>query len=73
MARPRKPRITTLTWLGEDNLHHTGYGPQVNVWNGIEFPKGVPVEVSDQHMIDKAKNNSFFEVEEHIAPDEADD
>lgn len=70
MARPRKPRITTLTWLGEDNLHHTGYGPQVTTWGGIDFPKGVPVEVSDDHMIAKAKNNSFFEVDEQIAPDE---
>jgi hypothetical protein len=51
-----------VTWLGEDTDEHPG--PSYNTWGGIKFPKGVPVDVSDPHMIAKAKANQFFKVTE---------
>jgi hypothetical protein len=66
MARPKKN--FNITWLGEDHLHEEGGGPGKNVWRisgdeTIVFPKGVPVAVSNPHVIEKAKANPFFEVE----------
>lgn len=65
--------MAKLTWLGEDDLHvtvdsdgvsHQGAGPSFNLWNGIKFPKDVPVEVTDAHMIAKSRGNKFFKVED---------
>lgn len=73
MARPRKP--VNITWLGEDHLHFEvdnegnkkdGFGPSATIWNGVTFPKGQPVEVTNPRMIEKAKGNQFFEVEGHV-------
>lgn len=61
MGRPRK--AINVTWLGEDQSHADGDGPQVNVWNGIEFRKGESVPISDPRMIAKAKGNQFFSVD----------
>ena len=59
--------MAKLTWLGEDELHtqpdgSPGAGPSFTFWQGVKFPKGEPVEVSDKTVIAKAKGNKFFEV-----------
>lgn len=51
-----------VTWLGEDELHPDGNGPRFNVWNGIKFELGKPVEVTDEQMLAKAKRNRFYRV-----------
>lgn len=60
---PAKHGSAMITWLGEDELHGDGTGPSKNTWNGIVFPKGVAVAVSNPHMIAKAKTNRFYSVE----------
>lgn len=55
--------MARVTWLGEDDLHNGGAGPSFVVWNGQKFPKDVPVEVTSQVAIRKAKGNPFFKVE----------
>jgi hypothetical protein len=49
--------MTKVMWLGEDVP-----GPSFNTWNGIKFPKGVAVDVTDQHMLGKARNNQYYKV-----------
>jgi hypothetical protein len=50
------------TWLG-------GPGePESCEWMGVTFPEGVPVEISDEFMIRKAKGNKFFDVSDDDAP-----
>lgn len=61
--------MTKVTWLGEDHLHTQkdgtlGAGPSFTTWKGYKFPKDVSVEVTDTHIIAKAKRNPFFKVEE---------
>ena len=53
--------MAKLVWLGEPTAHDEG--PRQNVWNGITFPRGVEVEVSNEHMIAKAKRNPSFSVD----------
>ncbi len=56
--------MATLTWLGEDELHNGGAGPSfTHAFGGIIFPKGEAVEVNDRAIVEKARNNPFFEVE----------
>jgi len=56
--------MAKLTWLGEDELHGGGAGPSfTTAFGGIKFPKGQPVDVNDQAIIDRATRNRFFEVE----------
>lgn len=59
--------MAKVTWLGEDHLHKQedgsdGAGPSFVVWNGLKFPKGEPVEVTNPIAIAKAKANPFFTV-----------
>jgi len=55
--------MAKLTWLGEDDLHDGAPGPSfTTAFDGIKFPKGVPVEVTDKGFIKKAQGNQFFEV-----------
>jgi hypothetical protein len=54
--------MVKITWLGEDSEEMPG--PSYNTWNGIKFPKGQAVEVSDTYMIAKARKNQFFRVTE---------
>jgi hypothetical protein len=55
--------MVKITWLGEDTEETPG--PSFNIWNGIKFPKGQPVEVTDAHMIKKATAGTrFWRVEE---------
>lgn len=65
--------MTKLTWLGEDELHGGGAGPSfTTAFGGIKFPKGEPVEVEDEAIVAKARNNQFFAVEGGV-PDAADE
>jgi hypothetical protein len=43
--------MTKVIWLGEDTDTHAG--PSFNIWNGVKFPKGVAVEVTDPYMLGK--------------------
>ncbi len=54
--------MAKVTWLGEDEEYADGNGPRFNVWNGIQFEIGKPVEVDDAAMLVKAKGNRFFRV-----------
>jgi hypothetical protein len=59
----QKVQSADVTWLGENHLHGEASGPSKNVWNGITFPIGQPVRVSNPRMIAKAKGNRFYRVE----------
>jgi hypothetical protein len=54
--------MVKITWLGEDS--DEAPGPSYNTWNEIRFAKGQAVEVSDPHMIAKARQNQFYKVTE---------
>jgi hypothetical protein len=57
--------MAKITWLGEDDLHEGAPGPSFCVgFDGIKFPKGQPVEVTDKWIIGKARNNQFFDVDD---------
>jgi len=49
--------MARITWLGEAEC----------LWNEVTFPPGVPVEISDQYMLGKARNNPFFKVETDVS------
>jgi hypothetical protein len=67
-------QMTKLTWLGEDELHGGGAGPSfTTAFGGIKFPKGEPVEVADEAIVAKARNNQFFEVEAEDCAEDADE
>lgn len=51
-------KSASIVWLGEGKG-----GPEENEWNGITFKVGEAVDVTDQRMIAKAKNNRFYEVD----------
>lgn len=56
--------MTKVTWLGEDELHGGGAGPSfTTAFGGIKFPKGEPVDVTDDAIVAKARGNQYFEVE----------
>lgn len=69
--------MAKVTWLGEDELHHrhTGTGevlmeaggPSFTTWNGVKFPKGVAVEVTNELALAKARGNKYFKVTEDNA------
>jgi hypothetical protein len=50
--------MAKITWKGEAE------GPPSCTWNGIIFPVGRAVEVTDETMIRKAKGNPFFKVDD---------
>lgn len=55
--------MTKVIWLGEDT--ETTAGPSFNIWNGVKFPKGVEVEVTDPYMLGKLRRmgeNRFYKV-----------
>jgi hypothetical protein len=57
--------MAKLTWLGEDEYHNGAPGPSFCViFDGIKFPKGIPVEVTNKGFIAKAKGSRFFEVDD---------
>jgi hypothetical protein len=56
--------MAKITWLGEDDLHDGAAGPSFCIgFDGIKFPKGQPVEVTNPDFINRARKNQFFEVE----------
>lgn len=67
--------MAKLTWIGEDDLHNGGAGPSfTTAFGGIKFPKGEAVEVSDEAIVAKARNNQYFAVSDNVEPaSEADD
>lgn len=61
--------MAKLTWIGEDDLHNGGAGPSfTTAFGGIKFPKGEAVEVSDEAIVAKARNNQYFKVSGDDAP-----
>lgn len=54
--------MAKITWKGEAE------GPPSCTWNGVTFPVGRAVEVTDETMIGKARGNPFFKVEEGNGP-----
>ena len=54
--------MTKVTWKGEDTEDYAG--PSYALWNGVKFPKDVAVEVTDPHMLGKARTNQYFKVQE---------
>lgn len=53
--------MAKLIWLGEPDGDDDG--PRKNVWNGITFKRGEAVEVTNEHMIAKARKNPFYSVD----------
>lgn len=47
--------MAKITWLGDGSADE-------NVWNGLTFRQGEAVNVTDEAMIETAKNNRFFKV-----------
>ena len=54
--------MTQLMWLGEDQEDMPG--PSYHIWNGVKFRKDQWVELTDAHMIAKAKGSRFYKVTE---------
>lgn len=55
--------MAKLTWLGPDDYEAGETPPRSCTWNGIEFPRGVAVEVDNPTMIAKARGNRMFKLE----------
>jgi hypothetical protein len=49
--------MAKITWLGDTECK----------WNDVVFPPSVPVEISDQYMLGKARNSPFFKVETDVS------
>jgi hypothetical protein len=59
-----------ITWLGDvDHPDNVGVDPSCT-WGGYIFPLDAPVEVTDPHIIAKARTNRFFRVTEEPPPPE---
>lgn len=60
--------MAKVIWKGEDDLHTDDRGgPSFTTWNGVKFPKGKPVEVTNPVALEKARGNPFFDVVEDVA------
>lgn len=57
--------MTRLTWLGSEDYREGESPLESCVWNGVLFTAGDKVEVTDEWMINKARGNRFFRVEEN--------
>ena len=60
--------MVKITWKGEADEANDIPGPSWNTWNGIRFPRGQPVEISDPGMITSARQNQFYIVEDETKP-----
>ena len=60
--------MVKIIWKGEADEANDIPGPSWNTWNGIRFPRGQPVEISDPGMIASARQNQFYIVEEEASP-----
>ncbi|TXH32068.1 MAG: hypothetical protein E6Q98_25785 [Rhodospirillaceae bacterium] len=56
--------MAKLIWLGEPEGGEDG--PRKNTWNGHTFIRGEEVEVTDEHMIAKARKNPFYSVDGEV-------
>jgi hypothetical protein len=56
--------MAKIAWLGEPTAEDDG--PRQNIWNGITFPRGVEVDVTNTHMIAKARRNPSFSVDGEV-------
>ncbi len=54
----QEDEMAKVTWLGEGED-----GPRENVWKGITFKIGEPVETDDLYIYEKASGNRYFKVE----------
>ena len=64
--------MAKVIWLGEDALHKDRNGepiagPSYTMWNGVKFPKDVPVDVTNEQALAKARGNPFFDVIDDVA------
>lgn len=60
------PRVL---WLGNVDYPGNDYAPDAHcTWGDYTFPRGVPVEVTDPHILHKAKTNRFFRLIEDGVP-----
>jgi hypothetical protein len=53
--------MATVTWKGEPGVGGDE-GPKSVTWGGKVLKKGEGVEITDPAIIEKAKNNPYFEV-----------
>ena len=59
--------MAKVMWKGEDEYHDGAAGPSFCFGpGGIKFPKDVPVEITDEAFLAKARNNRFFKVEDEF-------
>jgi len=56
--------MAKLTWLGTEDYREGETPLESCVWCGVLFTAFDKVDVSDQWMINKARGNRFFRVEE---------
>jgi hypothetical protein len=56
--------MAKLTWRGPDDYEAGETPPSSLTWAGITFPVGVAVEVDNPWMIQKARGNRMFKVED---------
>jgi hypothetical protein len=60
--------MAKITWLGSTEGYREGETPLDScVWNGVLFTAGDKVEITDEWMINKARGNRFFRVDEELA------
>jgi hypothetical protein len=60
--------MAKLTWLGSEDYREGETPLESCEWCGVLFTAGDKVEVTDEHMIAKARGNRFFKVEEDVLP-----
>ena len=61
--------MAKVTWLGDVDNPSDGYTDDAHCsWGGYIFPLGVAVEVTDPHIIAKAKTNRFFRYDYDTEP-----
>jgi hypothetical protein len=57
--------MAKITWLGNVDSPHDEYETDAHcTWGDYLFPLDVPVEVTDPHIIEKARTNRFFRLQE---------
>jgi hypothetical protein len=58
--------MATLTYVGGETA-----GPTAGThWDGVQFPLNVPVDVSSEELVAKAKGHPHFKVEDEEQPKE---
>ena len=52
--------MAKITWVGSDDPME----PHTSIWNGVTFERGKPIDVTDEHMIKKARVHPHYAVKE---------